>query len=668
LHESLLLFELILLLALTAAGLALFERLRLPAIAGFLVVGAVAGPGGLGLVSDPDRVRVLAEFGVVFLLFEIGLELPMERLRELGRTALVAGGTQVVVTVVVVAVASVALGIEPASALVLGGLIAMSSTALVMRLLSDDGQIDAPHGQLAVSVLVFQDLSIVPFLLAIPFLAGGGDTGVQDLLVSVARMLAALALVLFIVRIGVPRILKRVAETRSPDLFSLLALLIVLGSAFIAEALGLTLAVGAFLAGVAATSSPYAHQLFSEVVPLKGVLLGVFFTAVGMLFEPAALIDHAPMIALYLATTVVLKTGIIAAVSTIALGRSLRVGLLAGLALSQTGEFSFVLAQAANEAGLLSASLHQVVLAGSILSLIASPFIVRASPRLAEAAAGWLEGAVSDEETGLTSEADALIESERVVVIGYGPAGQTLTRLLKALDLPYLIIDTNARAVNEAQSRGEAILFGDATRPTVLQRLAVDRAKLVVVAISDPLATRRIVSRIRLITRDTPILARTRFVGEVDLLDAAGATSVVAEEFEGSIEVVARALDLFKIPAGAITRFTDALREEGYGAIRSPAALPIDPWLVELLEEVGTEWVELPDAFPPNLSLEGLNLRARTGASILAVERAGASTTNPEPSFELRPHDRLLVIGDVSSLARLDLLLRSESPGFADSD
>ncbi len=655
--ESTLLFELILLLALTAAGLALFERMRLPAIAGFLVVGAVAGPGGLALVPDPDRVRVLAEIGVIFLLFEIGLELPMSRLRDLGKMGLIAGGAQVAVTVIAVAAGAYFMGLSPASALVMGGLVSMSSTALVIRLLSDEAQIDAPQGRLAVSVLVFQDLAIVPFLLAIPFLAGGGEDSAQGLGLSVIRMLAALALVLFIVRVGVPRVLNFVAQARSPDLFSLLALLIVLGSAFLAEELGLTLAVGAFLAGVAATSSPYAQQLFSEVVPLRGVVLGLFFTAIGMLFEPQALIDHAPLVLLYLMITVVLKTGVIAAASTLLLGHNLRVGLLAGLALSQTGEFTFVLAEAAAQAGLLGEPYYQIVLSGSILSLLASPFIMRAAPGIADAAARWRDG--GDGEAEIVPEADPSVRGQRVVVIGYGPAGQTLTRLLRTIEVPYLIIDNNPRAVERAQAHEPHILFGDATRPTLLSRLGVHEARLVVVAISDALATRRIVTRLRLLAPDTPVLARTRYVMEVDPLETAGASSVVAEEFEASIELVARTLEIFEVPSGPIARFTQALRDEGYGAIRSPAPLPMDPWLMELLEESDTEWLECPPGFPAERSLQQLDVRARTGCTILAVERSGNANTNPDPAEPLHPGDRLLVLGEADDLVKLKALLEN---------
>ena len=653
--ETTLLFELILLLALTATGLALFERLGLPAIAGFLVVGAFAGPGGLGLVPDPDRVRVLAEIGVIFLLFEIGLELPMSRLRDLGRMGLVAGGTQVAVTVAVVAAGATWMGLSPASALVMGGLVSMSSTALVIRLLSDEAQIDAPQGRLAVSVLVFQDLAIVPFLLAIPFLAGGGENSASGLAVSVLRMLAALALVLFIVRVGVPRILRLVAQARSPDLFSLLALLIVLGSAFLAEELGLTLAVGAFLAGVAATSSPYAQQLFSEVVPLRGVVLGVFFTAIGMLFEPRTLIDHAPLVLLYLAVTLLLKTGVVAAASTLLLGHDLRVALLAGLALSLTGEFTFVLAEAAAQAGLLGEPFYQVVLSGSILSLLASPFVVRAAPSIADAVASFWERAPDASQAAPEGDPDLL--RSRVVVIGYGPAGQTLTRLLRTIHVPYVVIDNNPRTVERGQEHEPDLLFGDATRPILLSRLGVAEARLVVVAISDALATRRMVARIRMLAPDTPILARTRYVLEVDPLETAGASSVVAEEFEASIELVARTLELFEVPAGPIARFTQALRDEGYGAIRSPASLPMDPWLMELLEESDTDWLECPPDFPSTRTLQDLDIRALTGCTILAVEREGTAVTNPDPAAPLRAGDRLLVLGEGENLARLKSLL-----------
>jgi CPA2 family monovalent cation:H+ antiporter-2 len=649
------LIEAVVLLALASAGLAITERLRLPSVVGFLVVGAIAGPGMLGLVGEPDRVRDLAEIGVLFLLFEIGLELPLERVRTLWRPALIGGGFQVVVTLTAVAGAAHAFGLGWPAALVIGAGVSMSSTAIVLRLLADEGQIDAPGGQLAVAVLLMQDLAIVPFLLLIPLLAGGA-TNLSDVGLVFGRMAIALVFVGFTVWFLVPRILDRVAQTRSGEFFSLLALLIVLGSALTAETLGLTLAVGAFLAGVAASGSPYAHQLFSEVVPLRGVLLGIFFIAVGMFFDPSGVIEAPGTFLLDVFTITLGKIVIVLVAGMILLRRSLRVSLEAGLSLCQMGEFSFVLLGVAGQAGLIEPVLQQRVVAASIATLLISPFLIRYAPAIAGAIAERLHhpGVAMPRH----AERDEPERNARVVVIGYGPAGQTLIRLLRSLDVPYVAVDTNPNAALTASQTGTSVIYGDATRPQVLSHLRVREARLVAVAISDPLATRRIVSRIRAMAPDTPILARTRYVREVDHLSSAGATTVVAEEFEGSIELVARALESFDIPAGAIARFTEALREEGYGAIRAPAALPIDPWLMELLDHTDTEWVEVPMALSGEPTLGELDIRARTGGNVLVIERGANSHPNPPPDFALKGGDRLLVLGGAENLLRVRQLLR----------
>lgn len=649
------LIEAVVLLALASAGLAITERLRLPSVVGFLVVGAIAGPEMLGLVSEPDRVRDLAEIGVIFLLFEIGLELPLERVRSLWRTALVGGGFQVVVTLCAVAAVGHAFGLAWSAALVVGAGVSMSSTAIVLRLLADEGQIDAPGGQFAVAVLLMQDLAIVPFLLFIPLLAGD-TTNLGDVAVVIGRMGIALAFVGFSVWFLVPRVLDRVAQTRSGELFSLLALLIVLGSALTAQTLGLTLAIGAFLAGVAASGSPYAHQLFSEVVPLRGILLGIFFTAVGMFFDPSGVLEAPATFLLDVFTITLGKILIVLIAGMLLLRRSLRVSLEAGLSLCQMGEFSFVLLGVAGQAELIEPVLQQRVVAASIATLLISPFLIRYAPTIAGAIADRLNhpGAAMPDEF----EDDGPEQNARVVVIGYGPAGQTLIRLFRSLDVPYIAVDTNPSAALAAARTGEPVIYGDATRPQVLSHLRVWDARLVAIAISDPLATRRVVSRVRSLAPETPILARTRYVREVDRLSSAGATTVVAEEFEGSIELVARALESFDVPTGAIARFTEALREEGYGAIRAPAALPIDPWLIELLDHTETEWVEVPMALSGEPTLGELDIRAQTGGNVLVIERGANSHPNPPPDFALKGGDRLLVLGGAENLLRVRQLLQ----------
>ena len=643
------------LVAIAALGVAVADRLRLPAIVGFVVIGALVGPHGLGIVDDPDRATSLAELGVVFLLFEIGLELPVERIRHFFREALVAGGLQVALTLVAGWVVAMALGVSGPGAWVMGALVAMSSTALVMGLLNDRGEIDAPHGQLSLGILLFQDLCIVPFLLAVPLMAATRSSGWTPLAWAVGQALLALGLLFASARLGLPRLLDRAARTRSRELFALLALTVVLGSALAAEFLGLTLAVGAFIGGLALSASPYSHQLFAEVMPLRGILLGVFFTAVGMLVDLGAALDAWDAVALYAIGVIVLKFAVIAFVVAVILRQGARRGVLTGVALAQTGEFSFVLAASALAAGLLASELYQIFLAGSVLTLIATPFLIQLSPRLA-IAAGRLA-----RDADPSTQPELPVPEAHGVLIGFGLAGQQVARVLRARGVPTLAVEMNPHSVRTALARGESVIYGDATRRALLERIGLDRARLAVVAVSDPLATREIVGLIRSMAPQLTIIARTRFVQEIDALEAAGATAVVAEEFESTLELVAETLHVFGVPDERITRFTAGLREEGYELMRGPAALILDPWLAELLEQEGTEWVEVPESFAGEASLAALDLRGRTEVNVVAVERAGDTTVNPPAAFALRRGDRLLALGSSEALTRLRVLLEGES-------
>lgn len=647
--------ELLLLLAVATAGVAIFERLRLPAIAGFLVMGALVGPGGFGLISQPDRVRDLAELGVVFLLFEIGLELPLERLRKLWRLALFGGGLQVAATVCCVAAVGVAMGLGLAPALVMGGLVAMSSTALVMRLLSERGEIDAPQGQLAVGILLFQDLCVVPFLLGVSILAAGNSDDVASIAFALGRSLAELAAFFLVARFAFPYLLDRAARVRSREVFTMVALLAVVGSAVFAEHVGLTLAVGAFAGGLVLSASPYAHQLFAEVVPLRGLLLGVFFTAVGMLFNPAIALENAAGVAAYFVCVVVLKAGFIAAIVAFALRQGVRLGVITGLALAQTGEFSFVLAAAASDAALLDAGLRQVFVAGSIATLVATPFLVGVAPHVAR---------FLDRRAERTTKRDAEdardVPRNHVILVGFGLAGQNLARVFKARGIEYVALDSNAGSVAAARSRGEPVFYGDATRHSILQRLGIANARLLAVAISDPIGTREVVSLARSLAPDTPIYARTRYVLEVDELERAGATKVVAEEFESTLALAGVTLRHFGVPEESIARFATELRDEGYEFMRAPETI-LDPWLADLLDQVVTHWVDVPSSFGASQSLAELGVRAHTGANVVAIERAGSTTPSPDPAFEVQRGDRLLALGSPEAIERLRALFRSET-------
>ena len=645
--------QLLLVIAIAAAGVAAFERVGLPAIAGFLVVGALVGPGALGLAPSSDAVRSIAEFGVVFLLFEIGLELPLASLRRAWRTALAAGGLQVSSTICLVAVLARLLGVPWPNALVLGGLAAMSSTALVMRMLQDRGELDAPHGRLSVFVLLLQDLCVVPMLLGLPILAGTAPAAAGSLALAVGKSVGALGLLFAIAYFALPRALDRVARLGSRDLFSLVAFLLVIGGAVAAERLGLTLAVGAFAAGLVLGSSPYAHQLVAEIGPLRGVLLGIFFTAVGMLFDPREAVRLWPQVLLFVVAVLPLKAAVLYGVAVLVLRNPPRVGVMTAAALSQTGEFSFVLAAAAASQGLLTGDLQHVFVAGSLLSLLATPLALGVAP----AVAAWLVGGRAP-ALGARDEGPA---KAHVVIVGFGNTGRTLARVLRILEIPYRVLEGNANTVAEARRVGEPITFGDATRLAILSHLAVAEARLVAIAISDPLATRAAVSLARGLAPRVPIVVRTRYVSEVDELVEAGATLVIAEEFEATLDLLSSSLRALGLPGEAIERLADQMRSEGYELLRAPPALLLDPWLGELLREGAPEWIVVPEGPADGRSIAELAIRTRSGASVLAIERGDEIRANPSPDERLAAGDRLLVLAGPDSTVRLRALLAGDA-------
>ena len=650
-HTSNLLLELVILIGTATLGAALFERLRLPAIVGFLAAGVLIGPGVLGLIGDTEAVLELAEFGVVFLLFEIGLELPLDRLRRGWQGVLLAGGLQVSLTLLLSALIAVSLGTPGPTALVLGALVALSSTAVVIRLLSERGELDAPHGQLVVGILLFQDLCIVPFLLALPLLAAGSDLGAGPILIAVGRAVLALVVFTGLARFGLPPLLDRVAHLGSREIFSLVAILVVLGGALAAQSMGLTLAVGAFLAGMVLSSTPYGRQLFAEVVPLRGVLLGVFFTAAGMLLDPRILLSRPDAVALFFGGSVLLKAAVVFARSLV-LRHGSRVAVLSALALAQTGGVLLradacraVRGIAGRRAG---RGVHRGL--GALAGDGAAPHAGGAAPRRA----GCGRAAIGSPWRRSRSSTSLLI--------GYGLSGRTLGRVLGGLSVPWIAVEANAGTVRDARAKGEDVVFGDATREDLLLHVGVSNARAVVVAIDDPAATRLVVTLVRRLNPGAHIFARTRWVREVDRLAVSGASHVVADEMEGTFDLLAEVLRHEGIPSGSIERFLAEFREEGYGLVQALPELGIDPWLLELLESVTTEWLET-GPHVDGQSLAGLSVRARTGAAILAVARGNATTPNPEPDMRLQAGDRLLVFGARSAVAAARGLLGVAEPG-----
>jgi CPA2 family monovalent cation:H+ antiporter-2 len=375
-----------------------------------------------------------------------------------------------------------------------------------------------------------------------------------------------------------------------------------------------------------------------------------------MLFDPQAAMENWPSVLAYTGGVVVLKAGFIAAIVSFALRRGLRLGVLTGLALAQTGEFSFVLAAAAAGADLIDTELRQVFVAGSLVTLVATPFLVQVSPKIASYLARRAEAAASEAST------DDSGPGGHVALVGFGLTGRNLARVLAARNIPYIAVEANAASVRDANARNEPVLYGDATRVSILDRIGVRRAGLVVVSINDRIATREVVSLARSLAPRVPILVRTHHILDVDELQSKGATRVVVEEFESTLELVGETLRAFGVPDESIARFSAELRTEGYEFLREYETI-LDPWLAQMLEEVTSHWVDVPDDYRGEASLADLHVRKRTGANVVAVERGGVTTPNPDPSFVVRAGDRLLALGEPDAVEGLDRLLAGDGSG-----
>lgn len=527
-----------LLFGVAVALVVVLHRLRLPPIAGFLVAGAVAGPQALGLIGERVEVEQLAELGVIALLFGIGLELPLSRVQRLWRPLLLGGGMQMALTMAATAAIARALGLEWSQAWLVGGMIAVSSTAIVLRSLQETGQVEAPHGRATLSILIFQDLSVVPLMMLVPFLAGRVE-GASGLLASLGRVALVLAAALLLGRPLVRRLLRAVAKTRQQSLFVLTVLAICLGTAWLAGQAGVSLALGAFLAGMVVAESEYRHQALSDLIPFREAFTSLFFLSIGMLLDPRAL-------AADWANTGALAAAIMAGkfALVLALGACIRlpfrVVLMTAFALAQAGEFSFLLLDEASGAGLLDPALTQRLLAASILTMLAAPFILRSSPRAVDAAERWrwLTRWFAQPEADDPDQAGGL--RDHVIIGGYGLTGQELARMLQARGVPFVVADLNPDNVRRARAAGQRALFGDVASPTVLAQLAAEHAREIVLVVNDPNAAERAIRAVRAIAPRARLVVRTPLLADVAPMRMAGASEVVPMELETAAEVVAR--------------------------------------------------------------------------------------------------------------------------------
>jgi monovalent cation:H+ antiporter-2, CPA2 family len=666
-HEIPVLRELILLAGASLAVVLLFRRLRLPATVGFIVTGILIGPGAFALVRDPALVRTLAEFGVVVLLFTVGLEFSFADLKRLGRRALVAGAMQVLLTVAVVAGALVLGGRHPARALFVGMLVSLSSTALVLKLLTDRIELRSPHGRVATGVLLFQDLAAVLFLLSVAPLgrwAAGGPFTVAELTAGLPRaalVVAIAAAALLLARRAIPWVLGRASRAGSREVFLFGVVLVVLGSASLASRMGSSLAVGAFLAGLLLAGSELRDLIAGDLLPLRDILASVFFIAVGMSFDPAVVLARPVLVALSTAGLVLAKLAL-AFLALRASGVPGRVACAAALALAQVGEFSFVLAQAGAAHGLLGTGASQAFFAGAVFSLLLTPFVVARAPQWALALDRMLtrgRAGVAEVEAGETAAAatggPARPRAHHVVIAGFGLNGQNVARVLRSVRLPHLVVDLDPDAVALGQERGSPVLVGDIGSALVQREAGVPRAKVLVLALSDPTATRHSCRVARSLSSELFIIVRTRYVDEIDQLYAAGANQVIPEEFETSIEIFTAVMRELHVPGNVIQAQITLLRQERYSLLRGRrlqgAILEQLPTI--LLERTTDTFLLLQESPAVGRTLGGIGIGTDGEARLVAVVRGGRPLTAVAPDFPLRVGDTLVVTGTHAEVDRV---------------
>jgi CPA2 family monovalent cation:H+ antiporter-2 len=643
-----------------------FHRLKLPALPGFIVAGMILGPNALALVTDPHNVESLAEVGVILLLFTIGIEFSLSRLREMGRQIMAGGTAQFAFTVLATLAVGMAFLPSWRVALFLGFLIALSSTAIVLKVLTDKGEIDAPHGRLATGVLIFQDLCVVPIMLVLPFLAGKAEGGAVGLLLALGKAALVVVGVVVAARTIVPRALAAILKTRSRELFLIAVILIGTLTALGTAAAGASLALGAFLAGLIISESDYAHQALAELMPFRDIFISLFFVAVGMLVQFSTVTDH-PVIILGAVAVIMGGKTLSAAVGPALMGYSGRVALLAGVAVSQIGEFSFVLAKEGREAGLLTTGIYQQFLAVAVVTMLVTPFLLQGGPAILDR----LERLVPLDKLlpGFRPRGFAPVEdpiADHVVIAGYGLNGRNLAAALRGINAPYLIVELNAQTVRNARAEGEPAFYGDATRDEILKALAVDRARLLVIAISDPSATRRMVRVARDLNPRLHIIARTRYVVEIPELTRLGANIVIPEEFETSIEIFARVLAHYNVAREDIDRLVAEIRSSHYQALRPGGQRPRLTLSSALgaMPQMHVERIALAAAAPVvGQTLAETGLRSRTGALVLAVRRGESDLATPDANFKLAAGDVLVVVGQPQQLrGAYSLLTGAERP------
>ncbi|HKJ71378.1 MAG TPA: monovalent cation:proton antiporter-2 (CPA2) family protein, partial [Gammaproteobacteria bacterium] len=623
--------DVLVLLALSVLAVAALRRASLPPILGYLFVGLVAGPHALGWIHDSEAVHYLGEIGVVFLLFTIGLEFSVPQFLAMRGTVLGLGGTQVALVTVIGAGVARLHGLGWESGVVFGGALALSSTAIVVKQLIEQVELQSRHGRNALGILLFQDIAVVPFLVLIPILADAGDQPMlQPILWALAKGAAAFAIMFAVGHWALRPLFNEVARARSGELFTLSALMVALAAAWVTNQMGLSLALGAFLAGLMLGETEYRHQVEADIRPFRDVLLGLFFITIGTRLDLLLLGELWPWVAELLAFLVVGK-GLLIIVLTRLAGNETGVALRTGMVLAQGGEFGFALMALAMSHGLFEPATSQALLTAVVLSMVLTPFLVRYNGAAAKRLlAGSYLGQRADRQEELAQAATEL--EGHVILCGFGRIGQNLAKFLRDEGLDFVALDLDPLRIREARDAGERVFFGDATHRDLLEAAGVGRARALVVTFDDYHAAMKILARVRTAYAHLPILVRTRDDSYMEQLTQAGATEVLPESLEASLMLATDLLLSLDVPTGEVMRLLENARASGYRQLRGVYA-STEPAEMERGAAARLHSVILPaDAYGVGRTLADLDL-ASGEVTVTAVRRGGIRGEEPAPDL-----------------------------------
>ncbi len=640
----------------------LFQKLNLPTILGYLMTGIIAGPHVLAFISASHEVEVLAEIGVILLLFIIGMEFSLKSLAAIKKSVFIGGSVQVGLTIVVTALFAYWTGFTLNSAIFLGFVFSLSSTAIVLKLLQERNQMNSPHGKIALAILIFQDIIVVPMMLLTPILSGQGEDIWSVLLVLLFKAIAVILVLLFGARYLIPFLLHEVAKTKSRELFILFVVVICFAVAWATSSIGLSLALGAFLAGLIISESDYSYQATGFIIPFREIFTSFFFVSIGMLLDVRFLFEHLFMV-LGLLLLVSFFKAIIAGSAALILKYPLRTAILTGLSLFQVGEFAFILSTVGIENDLLSETVYQYFLSVSILSMAITPFVMQYSEALSRLVSrkNLPERISSLSGNSGLSDNEQLIENlkDHTIIIGYGVNGRNVAHAAKFAKIPYVIVEMNADTVRQERLKGEPILFGDATNHFILEHVKVFSARVAIIAISDPLATKAVVTSIRSICPTVHVIVRTRFMHEMGEQLRLGASEVVPEEFETSVEIFTRLLHKYLVPQDEIEHFVQSIRSDNYETLRPQEISYKSTTQVSIPNlNISTLRVQNSNKEIVGKKIEDSRIRSKFGVNILAIQRDADYLSHIEADTEIEQDDILFLAGKPEDISRFHELIK----------